>query len=98
MPSWTNVFVVGDLVVRGLVPLLTIGFGLCVLSYLERSRALALFAGAFFALALPVNVYDLENVVGRFGYNVGPEIGVFVAGLFMLGGGAAFALLRRRPA
>jgi hypothetical protein len=96
LPGWTNVFVVGDLVVRGLVPLLTIGLGLFVLSYLERSRALALFAGAFFALALLANLYNLDNVAWRVGYNVGPEIGVFVAGLFMVGGGTAFALLRRR--
>lgn len=96
LPAWTHVFVIGDLVLRGLVPLLTIGLGLFVLSYLERSRPLALFAGAFFGLALLVNLYDLENVAGRLGYNVGPEIGVFVAGLFMLGGGTAFALLRRR--
>ena len=36
-----------------------------------------------------MNLYNLENVAARFGCNVGPEIGVFVAGLFMLGGGAA---------
>jgi hypothetical protein len=99
LPAWTHVFVVGDLVVRGLVPLLTIGLGLFVLSYVERSRrsrALAVFSAAFFALALLVNLYDLENVAGRLGYSVGPEIGVFIAGLFMLGGGTGFALVRRR--
>jgi hypothetical protein len=96
LPKWTHVFVVGDLVIRGLVPLLTIALGLFVLSYLERSRTLVLFSAVFFALALLVNLYNLENVAGRLGYDVGPEIGVFVAGLFMLGGGTGFALLRRR--
>jgi hypothetical protein len=96
LPAWTHVLVIGDLVVRGLVPLLTIALGLFVLSYIERSRTLALFSAAFLGLALLVNLYDLENVAGRLGYSVGPEIGVFVAGLFMLGGGAGFALLRRR--
>jgi hypothetical protein len=100
LPKWTHVFVFGDLVLRGLVPLLTIGFGLFVLSYLERSRALVVFSAAFLALALAlallVNLYNVENVVGRLGYSVGPEIGVFVAGLFMLGGGTGFALFRQR--
>ncbi len=96
LPSWVAVFTIGDLKIRGLAALLTIGLGLFVLSYVERSRALAVFSAAFFGLALLVNLYDLQNMALRIGYRVGPELGVFVAGLFVLGGGVGFGLARRR--
>ncbi|HUZ22087.1 MAG TPA: hypothetical protein VMU75_16125 [Acidimicrobiales bacterium] len=86
----------GDLNIRGLTPLLTVGAGLFVLSYSERSRALALFAGAFFALALLVSLYDLENLAVRLGMDVGPEVGVFVLGAFTALGGLGFGLAHRR--
>lgn len=92
----TGLFTFGDLGVRGLVPLLTVSLGLFVLAYCERSRALAGFAVSFLALSLLVDLYDLENVVARLGLVVGPEIGVFVAGVYLFAAGLAFGFAHRR--
>jgi hypothetical protein len=95
LPAWATVLQ-GDIAIRGLAALLTIGLGLFVLSYLERSWTLLVFSGIFFALALLANLYNVENIASLLGYTVGPEFGVFLAGLFLFGGGIGFALLRRR--
>jgi hypothetical protein len=87
-----------DLSVRGLMAVLAVGLGLFVLAFVERSRSLLAFSVAFFALALLVNLYDLENVAYRMGVSVGPELGVAVAGGFLLCGGLGFALARWRQA
>jgi hypothetical protein len=91
-----SVLGLGDLGIRGLLPLLTVSIALFVLAYCERSRPLAEFAVSLLALSLLVNLYDLQNVAYRLGIMVGPEIGVFVVGLYLLGGGLAFAAAHRR--
>jgi hypothetical protein len=55
---------------------------------------LAAFSVAFGAVAVLVNTGDLESPAGRVGLDVGPEVGVFLAGAFMFAGGLAFTLAR----
>lgn len=85
---------------RGLEPLLVIGIGVGVLARLERSLALAEFAGMFFALALLVNLYDLQNQVYRLGWDLPAGAGylpnVVLPGLFLLIGGVGFWRADRR--
>lgn len=89
--GWFPVFTIQD---RGLGPLLVIGFGLGVLAFLERSRSLAAFAGVYLALALLLNLYDIENQIYRLGLNlpVGATAlpNLVLPGLFLLGAGFVF--------
>ena len=91
----------GDLVIRGLVPLLAIAVGFMILAVAERSWALGLFAIAFFAVALTANLYDMSNVADRLALQGGgPEVNNIVVGLLALVAGIGFglgALLRSRP-
>jgi hypothetical protein len=92
----------GDLVIRGLIPLLAIAVGFMILSLAERSWALGLFAVVFFAVALTANLYDMSNVADRLALRGGgPEVNNIVAGLLAPLAGVGFglaALLRgRRP-
>lgn len=96
LPRGLAVPFVADLGLRGLTTLFTVGLGLLVLAYKERSRALGEFAVSFLALALLVNLYDLENFTNRLGIHVGPEVGAFVPGLYLALGGLGFAVTRRR--
>ena len=90
----------GDLVVRGLVPLLAIAVGFMILAVAERSWAFGLFAIVFFAVALTANLYDMSNVADRLALQGGgPEVNNLVVGLLALLGGIGFgvdALLRSR--
>lgn len=86
----------GDLFIRGFTPLIPMGVGLFALAWIERSRALALFAGAFVALAFVVNLYDLENLFSRIHVSVPtPQIGLIAPGAMLLAGAAAFWLVDR---
>ncbi len=96
LPRALAVPFVADLGLRGLTTLFTVGLGLVVLAYKERSRALGEFAISFLALALLVNLYDLENFTYRLGIHVGPEVGAFVPGLYLAVGGIGFSAARRR--
>ena len=63
VPRWVTAGVLpGDLLVRGLTPLLTIALSLLVLAWAERSEPLGIFAVFFVALALLANLYDLSNL------------------------------------
>ena len=87
----------GDLFIRGLTPLLTIALGLFVLAWVERSSPLAVFAAAFLALALIVNLYDIENVFSRAGIGVPvPAISLIVPGSILVLAGVGFWLAGRR--
>lgn len=68
---WQGILLTGDLSLRGLAPLVAMAAALLVLARSERSWGLWLFALFFFALCLVANGYDLENVLGRFGWYVG---------------------------
>ncbi len=81
----------GDLFVRGLTPLLTIALGLLVLAWAERSSPLAIFAVGFLALALLLNLYDIENLFYRVGVSVPvPAISLIVAGSILVLAGVGF--------
>ncbi|HKS52544.1 MAG TPA: hypothetical protein VJS67_11815 [Pseudonocardiaceae bacterium] len=91
--TWVHVFPFGNLVIRGLTPLITIAIGLFVLARCERSWPLATFAAAFLALALVANLYDMENVAYRLGLgSPGFQTNVIVAGVTLLLGGLGFGL------
>jgi hypothetical protein len=96
----------GDLTVRGTFPFVIIAIGLWVLAWAERSRALAVIAAIYTAAALLAGLYDVENVLFRFGWN--PAQGdwdltalpnVLLPALVLLAAGTgAFAVQRRhRP-
>lgn len=92
----------GNLLVRGLTPLLAVALGLFVLARVERSWALLAFAVPFLALCVTANLYDMENVVYRLGLGpAGPEVNVIVVGSVLLLAGVVFGLAagrqRRRP-
>jgi hypothetical protein len=78
---------------RGLEPLVFISAGLVVLAALERSRSLAGFAALFLAVSLTANLYDVENMVFRLGWNLPAGAGylpnVLFPGLVLLIGGTA---------
>jgi hypothetical protein len=93
----------GDLIIRGTFPFVIIAVGLWALAWAERSRALAVIAAAYTAAALLASLYDIENVLFRFGWNPGrgqldltslPN--VLLPALVLLAAGAgAFAVQRR---
>jgi hypothetical protein len=94
----------GDLIARGTFPFVIIAAGLWILAWAERSRALALIAAVYTATALLSNLYDIENVLFRLGWDV-PGSGwspaslpnVLLPALVLLAAGAgAFAAQRRR--
>jgi hypothetical protein len=76
---------------RGLLALLVIALGLLVLAYRERSRAMWAISLVFLGYVILINLYDLDNFIARFGISVGPEVGVFIGGVFTLLAGAVFA-------
>jgi hypothetical protein len=83
----------GDLVIRGLIPLLAIAVAFMVLAMAERSWSLGLFAVALFAVALTANLYDMSNMADRLALpGGGPEVNNIVVGLFALLGGIGFGL------
>ena len=92
---FVNVFehVPGDLVIRGLIPLLAIAVGFMILAVAERSLALGLFAVVFFAIALTANLYDMSNLADRLALRGGgPEVNNIVVGSLALLAGAGFGL------
>lgn len=86
------------LVVHGLNPLLTIGLALFVLAWVERSRALLVFAAGNLAAVL-ANTYDIDGLLRDHGWFVAMQW-TFVPRLWaaasaLLLGGAAFAVAER---
>jgi hypothetical protein len=90
----------GDMSVRGLLPILIIALGLCVLARLERSRALTIFAVSYLVLVIVANLYDLENLLpyswlgadGR--YAAEPDL--LIPAVVLLLGGMFFAVRSRQ--
>jgi hypothetical protein len=83
----------GYLVIRGLIPLLAVAVGFMILALTERSWPLALFAVAFFAVALTANLYDMSNLAYRLArQGGGPEVNNIVVGLLALLAGIGFGL------
>jgi hypothetical protein len=91
-----------ELTGRGLLPLITIGLGLFVLSWTERSLLLTALATVYLALAVVANLYDTENVFYRLGwispwdYSNAPLPNLLLPAVPLLLGGALFALRTRR--
>jgi hypothetical protein len=94
LPSW---LVLSDLHLRGTTPLLVLAIVIVALGVIERSWALGAFSGVFLFFALLANLYDMENVVARLGWWVGPQASnipnVAIPGLVLLLGGAVFTFL-----
>jgi hypothetical protein len=88
--------------IRGTYPLVIIGVGLLVLARAERSRALAVIASVFTAVALFSSFYDVENLLYYLGWNVSltysglPGVVPCAAILLACGAGAGLAALRQR--
>lgn len=86
----------GDLGVRGMLPLFAVAASVAALAWLERSWALVAFATAVTALVVVANLYDLENPADRVGFEVDrPVFNVVVVGAVLVLGAAGFALLGR---
>jgi hypothetical protein len=91
----------GDLLARGTFPFVLIGIGLCVLAWAERSVALTVIAAGYLALSLVASLYDIQNVVYRLGWNLGPTAAglpnvVLPALVLLLSGAGAWVVQRRR--
>lgn len=105
---WLSAAWPGDLVVRGMFPFLIIAAGLWVLAWAERSRVLTVTALVFTGAALLANLYDVENVLYRLGWNPAgynwqvtiPNVLLPTVVLLVAGGaaGIAAATARRRRA
>jgi hypothetical protein len=94
----------GDLTIRGTVPFVIIAVGLWVLAWAERSRGLAVIAAAYTAAALLASLYDVENVLFRFGWNPAPGQwnltalpNALLPALVLLATGAGAYAVQRRP-
>jgi hypothetical protein len=84
-------FFLGDLAIRGLLPLFVIAFALLVLAFAQRSIGQVGFALAFVALCLVANLYDMENVVNRMlGSGYGPSANVVITSVALLLGAIGF--------
>ena len=93
----------GNLAIRGLLPLTTIALGLFALAWLERSVGLLVFTVLFLGLTITANLYNLENLLFRLGvdfsdYRIGGMVNLWVSGAMLLLGGAFFGLVRAREA
>jgi hypothetical protein len=89
--AWFTAAQLSSIGSRGLIALFVIALGLLVLAYRERSRAMWAISLVFLGYVILINLYDLDNLAVRFGIGVGPEIGVFIGGVFTLLAGAVFA-------
>ena len=80
-----------DFFVRGLVPLVVIGIGVLALAWSERSAGLLAFGLCFLAVTAVANLYDLENLVHRMGWDLSyrydflPDL-LLPAAVLLLGG------------
>lgn len=93
-------FAPGDLLIRGNIPLLAIAVGIVVWAVRERRPGLWVVAAVIVPLTLLANLYDMENVLFRFGVPVFDNadeianLGAVAVALFAAA--AVFALLHRR--
>jgi hypothetical protein len=91
------IIVPGDLVVRGLAPLLTVPLALLMLARIERSWGLAAVAGGVGLVALVANLYNIENLFYRVGLTApSPQINLIVLGGALLAAGAGCWLVTWR--
>jgi len=101
---WLSVLMPGDIVIRGTFPFLIVAVGLGVLAWAERSPALTVITVVFCGAALLSSLYDVENILFRFGWNPSPGQwrltflpNVLLPALVLLFAGAgAFAVQRPR--
>jgi hypothetical protein len=92
---WAGWLHPSDLSIRGTQPVLAVALALPLLAWLERSRALAAFAGAFLAIALWVSLYDVENLLGYFGAPLATAPGVALAGAVLVVAGLVASIHQR---
>jgi hypothetical protein len=76
-----------DLFVRGTAPVLTVAVALPVLAWVERSRGLGVFSISFLGLALTVNLYNTENLLGSAGPAWGSAFGVVITASALVAAG-----------
>ena len=88
----------GDLTIRGTVAFLIIAAGLCVLAWAERSIGLAVIAAIYAGSALLASLYNIENALGRLGWNAPPGVPnvLLPAIVLLIAGGIAFLAQRRQ--
>jgi hypothetical protein len=96
-----GLFLPGNLVIRGLFPLLIIAAGLWVLARAERSPGLAAIAAVYTAVALVSNLYNVGNLTYRLGIilhggwgDVLPNV-LPPAAVLLVAGAGAYAVQRR---
>lgn len=86
--SWTP----GNLLVRGLLPLLAISLALASLAVIARNVSMGLFTAGFVGLTLMANLYNMENLVFRLGWTPSSDlqwqfstyVGLTVCGIALL--------------
>lgn len=97
-----SVFLPGDLMVRGNLPLLALTVGVLVWAYLERRPGLWVLAVLLVPLSLLANLYDMENVLYRLGVplfdHADQVVNLGAVAIVLLVAAGLFALSRRRAA
>lgn len=93
---------VGAYLIRGYAALVIIAAALLVLAWVERSVLLAVVGGLFTATALLVNLYDMQNVFYRLGWQAGWNDQastlqvMLLPGLILVAGGVTAVVMDRR--
>jgi len=95
-------FAPGDLLIRGNVPLLAIAVGIVVWAVRERRLGLWVLAAVIVPLTLLANLYNMENVLFRFGvpyFDHADEIAnLGTVAVVLFAASAIFGVLHRRDA
>lgn len=93
-------FAPGDLLLRGNLPLLAIAAGIVVWAIRERRLGLWVVAAVMVPLTLLANLYDMENVLFRFGVPVFADadeiVNLGTVAVVLFAASAIFGLLHRR--
>jgi hypothetical protein len=95
-------FAPGDLLIRGNVPLLAIAVGIVVWAARERRPGLSILAAVIVPLTLLANLYNMENVLFRFGVpyfdNADEVANLGTVAVVLFAASAIFGVLHRREA
>jgi hypothetical protein len=95
-------FAPGDLLIRGNVPLLAIAVGIVVWAIRERRLGLWILAAVIVPLTLLANLYNMENVLFRFGVpyfdNADEVANLGTVAVVLIAASAIFGVLHRREA
>lgn len=89
-------FVPGDIIIRGLTPILTTAVGLIVWAAAERSAGLLTVGVAFLAVAISASLYDFGNLVSSIAFEYSMLPNLILCAVVLLVSSAIYAVVERR--